>query len=284
MDNFLELAMTSRTTRRRVIWLLIFFSAALPLLASNSFAQSQPKTPAKPTPVESVEETWQVTHIGGKRIGYQYSRERVELRDKQKVVITVNDSHTTLKRFGQELKMSSSLRIEETASGDLLRFSYEMKNPPIQDTLTEGVVNGEQLELTSTLAGRTDKRRVAWEAETKSPAFPDRWLREHPLKPGESKSFKVYLPEFAKFSQEHFAADELGRSNFSTAKKSRCCESKSATRRSRRSNRDSTSMPLGERSSPRSTCLESSPVRMTCRATSRCKRSPEPNSTSPSAR
>ena len=201
--------MTSRTTRRRVIWLLIFFSAALQLLASNSFAQSQPKAPAKPTPVESVEETWQVTHIGGQRVGYQYSRERVELRDKQKVVITVNDSHTTLKRFGQELKMSSSLRIEETASGDLLRFSYEMKNPPIQDTLTEGVVNGEQLELTSTLAGRTDKRRVAWEAETKSPAFPDRWLREHPLKPGESKSFKVYLPEFAKFSQEHFAADEL---------------------------------------------------------------------------
>ena len=201
--------MNSRMTQRRVIWSLALVGATLPLFASNGLAQTPSKTPVKATATGKVEETWQVNYIGGKRIGYQYSRERVELRDKKKIVITVNDSHSTLTRFGQELKMSTSLRIEETESGDLLRFSYQMKNPPIQDSLTEGVVNGEQLELTTTLAGRTDKRRVPWEGDTKSPAFPDRWLRDHPLKPGESKSFKVYLPEFAKFSQEHFAADEV---------------------------------------------------------------------------
>ncbi|TXT38195.1 MAG: transglutaminase [Planctomycetota bacterium] len=158
---------------------------------------------------ENIDEIWQVNYIAGQRIGYQYGRERVELRDKKKIIISVSDSQTSLKRFGQVLKMSTSLRIEETESGDLLRFSLQIKNPPIQDSLTEGVVNGEHLELTTTLAGRTDNRRVPWEAGTMSPAFPDRWLRDHPLKPGESKSFKVYLPEFAKFSQQHFAADEV---------------------------------------------------------------------------
>ena len=197
-------------TTRSLVWLVTLFGSAWLLLASDCLAQSSVKTSAPaPAPAAVAEESWQVIHIGGQRVGYQYSRERVELRDKKKIVITVNDSRTTLKRFGQELKMSSSLRIEEAESGELLRFSFEVKNPPIQDSLTEGIVNGEQLELTTTLAGRTDKRRVPWEPDTKSPAFPDRWLRDHPLKPGETKSFKVYLPEFAKLSQQHIAADEV---------------------------------------------------------------------------
>lgn len=165
--------------------------------------------PAIARAAEGTTESWQVIHIGNQRVGYQYGRERVEVRDKVKIVVNVSESHFSLKRFGQELKMSTSLRLEETESGNLLRFAFEMKNPPIQNTTTEGFVNGDQLELTSTLAGRTDKRRVAWEADAKSPAFPDRWLRDHPLKPGESKSFKIYVPEFAKSSQVHFAADDL---------------------------------------------------------------------------
>lgn len=165
--------------------------------------------PAIVRAAEGTTESWQVIHIGNQRVGYQYGRERVEVRDNVKIVVSVSESHFSLKRFGQELKMSTSLRLEETESGNLLRFAFEMKNPPIQNTTTEGVVNGDQLELTSTLAGRTDKRRVAWEADAKSPAYPDRWLRDHPLKPGESKSFKIYVPEFAKSSQVHFAADDL---------------------------------------------------------------------------
>ena len=184
-------------SRCRVAW----FIAVSLLFCDWTFAQERT--------AKADQESWQVIHIGNQRVGYQYGRERVELRDQKKIVVTTSDSHFSLKRFGQELKMSTSLRIEETESGNLLRFAFEMKNPPIQNTITEGVVNGDQLELTSTLAGRTDKRRVAWEADAKSPAYPDRWLRDHPLKPSESKSFKIYVPEIAKSSQVHFAADDF---------------------------------------------------------------------------
>ncbi|MFM9960861.1 MAG: transglutaminase-like domain-containing protein [Planctomycetaceae bacterium] len=156
---------------------------------------------------EQFTESWQVVYIDNKRVGYQYVRERGELRDKRKVIITDNNLFFSLPRFGQKLDISTSLRTEETESGDLLRFSFEMKNPPNQTTLTTGVVNGTELELTSTLAGRAVKHRAAWEAETKSPAYPERRLREKPLKAGESQAFKVYLPEYGKFSQIHFAAD-----------------------------------------------------------------------------
>ena len=179
-----------------------FALVSLWLVSSGAWGFVQDRSP------KADQESWQVIHIADQRVGHQHSRERVEVRDKSKIVVSVSESHFAIKRFGQQLKISTSLRIEETEAGNLLRFSFEMKNPPIQNTLTEGVVNGDQLELTSTLAGRVDKRRVAWESDAKSPAYPDRWLREHPLKPGESKSFKIYLPEFAKISQATFTADE----------------------------------------------------------------------------
>lgn len=160
-------------------------------------------------PAEDTTESWQVIHIDNQRIGYSYGRERVEQRDGKKIVVSLSESHLALKRFGQALTMSSSLKTEETESGELLRFAFVMKTPPIQDTTTEGVVTGEVLELTSTVAGRSDKKRISWEADAKSPAYPERALRDQPLKPGESRTFKVFLPEFAKVSQAHFAAEDL---------------------------------------------------------------------------
>jgi hypothetical protein len=155
-----------------------------------------------------LSESWQVIQIDNQRAGYQYGRERAEVRDTRKVIVTESDLFFTLNRFGQKLRITTTTRTEETESGELLRFSFEMKNPPTQGTTTVGVVNGAELELTSTVAGRTDKRRVAWEADAKSPAYPDRRLREKPLQAGESQTFKVYVPEFNKFSQQHFAAEE----------------------------------------------------------------------------
>jgi hypothetical protein len=192
-------------SRRRlgVCWLTIW--STLPLFSAAVCDAQTSNAPAADT---QGTESWQVIQIDNQRAGYQYNRERVELRDKQKVFISEGNLFFTLNRFGQKLRITTSTRTEETESGDLLRFSFEMKNPPSQNMLTEGVVNGAELELTSTVAGRTDKRRVAWETDAKSPAYPDRRLREKPLKAGESRTFKVYVPEFNKFSQQHFAAED----------------------------------------------------------------------------
>jgi len=46
-------------------------------------------------------ESWQVIHIGNQRVGYQFGRERIELRDKTKVIISISESHFSLKRFGK---------------------------------------------------------------------------------------------------------------------------------------------------------------------------------------
>ncbi len=191
--------MSHRTRSRfRIAWLAI-----IGLSLCDGWTSAQNSTP------NENHESWHVVYIGNQRVGYEVSRERSELRDKKKILINDLESHMTLKRFGQALSMSTTTRTEESESGELLRFAIEMKNPPAQITTTEGVINGSEVELTSTVAGRTTKRRAGWEPDAKSTAYLDRLFHEHPLKPRESRSFKVYLPDLAKFSQVHLAADEL---------------------------------------------------------------------------
>lgn len=164
---------------------------------------------AKSNAPTNVEESWQVIHIGDQRVGYLHGQERTEVRDGRKVIITTSNSQFQIKRFGQQLNIATTLRTEETQNGDLLKYRFELKNPPVQSTSTEGVVVDNELELTTTVSGRSDKKRIPWESDAKSPAYPDRVLRARPLKPGQAFSTKVFLAEFNKFSKVTFNADEM---------------------------------------------------------------------------
>ena len=144
------------------------------------------------------EESWSVMYMGGKRIGY--SKVLVETVDHEglpliKTSVLVN---MTIKRFNQTLVMKQYLDTEETADGQLRHFRSEMANPPAASTVTKGTVSGQELVLTSVVNGKEKITKKPWKAEVKSPAYQDRLLKENPLKPGESRSFECFFPEFTK--------------------------------------------------------------------------------------
>ena len=204
--------MRTRLTTTRFCGWVVFLGVSLFSLDRWALAQLPADPTSKPTPTtvaQTTDESWQVIYMDQQRVGYEYGREAIERRDGRVVIVSSSESHSRLKRLGQELKLTTILQTEETEAGDLLRFNFELKNPPAQPTRTEGVVNNGELKLTSTVAGRTSSRHLTWEADAKSPAYPDRLLREKPLKPGESRTTKVYLPEFNKFSQITLSADDV---------------------------------------------------------------------------
>lgn len=149
-------------------------------------------------PVPEREETWQAIYLSGQRVGY--ARVLVDPRevDGKTVVHTSSDTQMVIRRFGQTLKMNTSLASEETLDGDLLEFRFKMANPPASSSATTGRVNGKELQLESTVDNRMRKSTSPWKAGVKSPTFQDRLLRINPLKPGESKSFEAFFPEFSK--------------------------------------------------------------------------------------
>ncbi len=150
------------------------------------------------TKLPQKEESWQVIYLGGQRIGYSRSIVETVQQDGTPIVKTSSIANMLFKRFGQSLEMKQTLTTEETPSGDLLRFRFEMANPPAMTSATSGTISGKELTLTQEVNGKARTTIQPWQSGVKSPVFQDRMLKENPLKPGETRSFETFIPEFAK--------------------------------------------------------------------------------------
>ncbi|MBT4863987.1 MAG: transglutaminase family protein [Planctomycetaceae bacterium] len=164
--------------------------------------ETNPVKTDEPIPVslaqESETESWQVIYLGETRIGYVHSTSEEITRDGRKLEQTSTETHMTIERFGQKLKMQILLENVAAEDGELVSFVQETKNPPANSTRVVGQVAGDKLLLKTTIADRTTEQELPWEKGLKSPAYEAQSLAENPLKPGESRSFDVFLPELKK--------------------------------------------------------------------------------------
>ena len=178
-------ALRNRYARFSILTMALVACGTAPLFAADA-------------PKIEREESWQVLYLNGQRIGYARMLTDPRERDGQPTVHTSAETHMTIKRFGQTLNMATLLTSEETVDGDLLDFTFEMKNPPAQSTKTKGKIDGRQLTIESEINGRKATSSADWTPGVKSPAYQDRLLRVNPLQAGESKTFEAFLPEFGK--------------------------------------------------------------------------------------
>ena len=186
-------------------WLLrtlLTISFAIGLLPSSFAQDSQAKASPK-------EETWQVIYLAGQRIGYSRSTVETIGSNESAIVKTTSDTFMTIKRFGQTLVMKQALTTEETATGELQRFRFEMANPPAMSSITSGKINGQELALTQEVNGKPKTTTQHWQEGVKSPVFQDRVLKDNPLKPGEIRTFEAFVPEFAKVGKTTMKAFDL---------------------------------------------------------------------------
>jgi len=154
------------------------------------------------------EESWQVIYLSGQRVGYARSLIDPRVQNSKNIVHTVAEQHMSFKRFGQTLNMSTSLSSDETVDGELLKFAFEMKNPPSQTTTITGEVKGQELATETVINGKKQAATAPWTPGLKSPAYQDRLLRVNPLKSGESKSYEAFVPEFNKTAKITIAAGD----------------------------------------------------------------------------
>jgi hypothetical protein len=216
--------LSAAAARGRNVSLLSLFTGLLVLSANTLLAQTPDRGAAEPpaaTDKLEKEETWQVIYLSGQRIGYTHTT-IVPIEEGGKTVVrTSNITHMSIKRFGQSLVMKQTLITEETLDGDLLKFSYESANPPASSTSTTGTVQGVELKLKQTVNGKLKETSQAWRKDVKSPAFQDRALRSSPLKPGESRSFEAFMPEFNKVASIKLDATDFEETGMLDGKKKR---------------------------------------------------------------
>ncbi|MFN0199759.1 MAG: transglutaminase-like domain-containing protein [Planctomycetaceae bacterium] len=192
----------------KALWCFI----AMALIAQHaSLLSAQGKSDKKDKQAEKppLEDVWQIVFLGEQRVGYGRIVTRQEVNKGKPIIHTRNELHFTLKRFGQQIRMETLLQTEETLEGDLLRYDFEIRNPPADPTISEGTIQGNRLTVKSTVAGRVQTRSVPWEAGIKSPLYQDRSLQSNPLKPGEVRSYQTFLPELQKVATLKLSAHDF---------------------------------------------------------------------------
>lgn len=162
------------------------------VLGLAGFAQAEPKATEQPR------ESWNVIYISGTRVGYSRSTLQKLSENGKTFWKCLSDTHLVIRRFGQDLKMQHHLETTETDDGDMLSFRYEMHNPPAQSTVASGEIVEGKLKLTTSIFGVPVTRSFPFDKDVKSPAYQDRLLEQNPLKPGETRKFKVFIPEYNK--------------------------------------------------------------------------------------
>lgn len=154
---------------------------------------------AAPNELEKLaDKSWQVIYFGPQRVGYARSQTMPIREDNADVIFTESYSQMALKRFGQVLSIQITQQSWETPAGDLLRFEHRTANPPAQPSITRGQVKGDKLELEFIVDNKTTRKQVDYDPTIKSPTYQDRLLREQPITVGDKRTFRCFMPDFAK--------------------------------------------------------------------------------------
>jgi transglutaminase-like putative cysteine protease len=163
-----------------------------------------------------AEDTWQVIFIGEQKIGYARDQTRKMTVDGKTVIRSTGETHMTMMRFGQTLRMETIFTTDETETGRMLSFEFELRNPPAAPSKTVGRIADkndgtglQQLLLETTVAGSVKKSRLDWDPEIKTPAYQDRLFHKSPLKPGDKRKFKTFAPQLNKVTLVNLSADRL---------------------------------------------------------------------------
>lgn len=155
-------------------------------------------------------EVWDVLYMGKTRIGHIRSLMKTISVDGKDVLRTEVDTVNVMKRFGQTIKIRIRMQMDETPDGEFLGFETLQENPPADSTRKVARLVGEQLEMEITIAGKTTRKKLKWDPTVKSPAYQERLLKENPLKVGETREIKTFVPELDRVSTAKFTrlADE----------------------------------------------------------------------------
>jgi len=179
--------------------------------AAEQAGSSPPAAPdASPASVgvPQREETWMACSINGNRMGFTHLvREPVADADPPAVRFAYDDE-MKLKRFGAETVVRTKLTGLETPTGELRSFRSEMQTGP-GATVSEGRVEGDQLQLRTSNQGKTQTQALPWKAEYGGFFADQDSLRRQPMQPGQTRRLKSLLPIMNVIGELEFKAVAL---------------------------------------------------------------------------
>jgi hypothetical protein len=144
---------------------------------------------------QSLHEAWDAAYIAGVKVGYIHTMADQREAAGQLIVHVRQQSELAIKRFSDSLKIRAATDSFELADGRLYATESRMQmgNEPVH---SRGTLKADgKFHLTRQTPAGTEEQTLDWFDDILGPFAHERLLREQPLKPGESRAFRTFLPE-----------------------------------------------------------------------------------------
>jgi len=141
-----------------------------------------------------VGEDWYGLYLNGQKAGW--SRNAVSIED-DKTVVVVEDAHFRVNMAGLNQDMEILSKRCYAPDGSLLQIDYALSDPAGEKDF-HAVVTGDELTLTSTIAGETSTKRFPRPAESLKDVLKQAQLVSRGAQVGDSVSFSLFDPMYQK--------------------------------------------------------------------------------------
>ncbi|MDB5353350.1 MAG: transglutaminase-like enzyme predicted cysteine protease [Planctomycetota bacterium] len=144
------------------------------------------------------QESWDAIYVGSAKVGHM--RVRVEpLKDRagRDLVRVRVDWDLTFDRGNNRAHMRQLYGTIETPEGSVLRLDTRTQASN-DDIRTFGDVKDGRMNLTIESGGKAQAKEIAWDPDVRGPYAAELSLSRKPLKPGEARDVKTYMPDLNK--------------------------------------------------------------------------------------
>ncbi|MBV8232369.1 MAG: transglutaminase domain-containing protein [Planctomycetaceae bacterium] len=147
-----------------------------------------------PTPAQ---ESWDAVYMAGAKVGHIHTYvQPVTDRGRDLVRVRV-DMVLSFKRLNDRVRIEMRYGTIETPDGSVLRLDTRTLASD-QELRTFGDVINNKMTLTLEGSGQRQQSTISWGPEVRGPYAAEQSLSRQPMKPGESRSLRMFVPELSK--------------------------------------------------------------------------------------
>ncbi len=142
-------------------------------------------------------ESWDAVYIAGSKVGH--IRTYIEpVKDKERDLFRVQvDLELKFRRDKDQVELGMEYGTIEKPDGSVLRLDTRIRASE-NVIRVHGDVVADKMKLTLDAGGQEQQQTIAWSPDVRGPYAAEMSLSRSPIKPGESRSMKMYMPDLNK--------------------------------------------------------------------------------------
>ncbi|WP_422926472.1 transglutaminase-like domain-containing protein [Singulisphaera sp. PoT] len=143
------------------------------------------------------EDSWDAIYVGGKKIGFIHVSV-TPVKDRGRDLLRVRvDQEFRIKRENDTMTMRTTYGTIETLAGEVLRLDHRTLASN-QEMRIHGDVINNKMKIILEGSGQTQEQVIPWSSDVRGPYAAEQSLSRQPMKPGESRTLRLYIPDVNK--------------------------------------------------------------------------------------